>query len=305
MKYVDVASSILRGSGRIDAKYFLSPGVQIKSAFSREAGYRLGDYAHVFQPPRFKRVYAVPGEDFVPYLRAYDVFEFLPPAADKLSATRTAKLDSYRIKKGDILQTCSGRNLGPTAVADTYLSLFALSHDMVRIRITDAERRCYTLAFLKSSAGQALLKSDLNGSVIDHITVGQISDAVIPMLDNIYHKVASVMSEAIAKRDCARVALKSAVDILNERYKLPETKLSLGWEVSASLLGSRVDAVAHSERVREIRRMLLKDGGIPIKQIAEVSKPGGRPKLIYVEKGNGTPYLSGRQILQTTPIGLK
>ena len=308
MKYAYADSSALRENGRIDAKYHLSPAMRIKASISKDAkvaGERLGDYAQVFQPSRFKRVYAVPEEDYVPYLRAYDVFEFLPPEADRLSITRTARLDSYRIKPGDILQTCSGRNLGPTTIADTYLSRYVLSHDMVRIRIADTEKRHYTLAFLKSDAGQLLLRSDLNGSVIDHITVNQVSDTVIPLLEDVYHDAAALMGDAVDKRDCARNALKAAIEKLNVRYPLPEMQLSQGWEVSAAQLGSRIDAAAHSDRVREIRKMLLKDGAVLVGQIAKVLKPGGRPKLIYVSKGNGTPYLSGRQILQTTPIGLK
>ena len=265
MKYANVDSSALRENNRIDAKYYLSSAMRIKASVfkgSKVTGDRLGEYAMVFQPSRFKRVYAVPGESFVPYLRAYDVFEFLPPAADRLSAIRTAKLDSYRIQPGDILQTCSGRNLGPTTIADTYLSQFALSHDMVRIRIGDHEQRYYTLAFLKSDAGQLLLRSDLNGSVIDHITVGQVSDTVIPFLQAVYQEAAALMGDAVGKRDLARTTLKASVDALNDRYPLPDTKLSQGWEVSAALLGSRIDAAAHSERVREIRKMLLADGGV-------------------------------------------
>lgn len=308
MKYANASSSALRENNRIDAKYYLSPAMRIKASIGKSAavtGSRLGDYAQVFQPSRFKRVYAVQGESYVPYLRAYDVFDFLPPAADRLSATRTSKLDSYRIKPGDILQTCSGRNLGPTTIVDTYLSQFVLSHDMVRIRIADPTQRHYTLAFLKSDAGQLLLRSDLNGSVIDHITVGQVSNTIIPMIGCVYDEVASLMGDAVDNRDHARIALKAATDALNERYPLPKTKLSKGWEVSAARLGSRIDAAAHSERVSEIRKTLLADGGVFIGQIAKVSKPGGRPRLVYVEKDNGTPYLSGRQILQTTPIGLK
>lgn len=66
----------------------------------------------------------------MPYLRPYDVFEYLPPEADRLSVTRTARLEDYLIQEGDILQTCSGRNLGPVTIADSYLTQSALSHDM-------------------------------------------------------------------------------------------------------------------------------------------------------------------------------
>lgn len=69
----------------------------------------------------------------MPYLRPYDVFEYLPPEADRLSVTRTARLEDYLIQEGDILQTCSGRNLGPVTIADSYLTQSALSHDMIRM----------------------------------------------------------------------------------------------------------------------------------------------------------------------------
>lgn len=308
MRYAYASSSTLRDNGRIDAKFFLSPAMRIKASIygaNHLMVRRLGDYAEVFQPSRFKRVYAVKGERYVPYLRAYDVFEFLPPEADRLSATRTAKLDSYRIRPGDILQTCSGRNLGPTTIADNYLAQFALSHDMIRIRIDDESERCYTLAFLKSDAGQLLLRSDLNGSVIDHITVGQVAETDIPILEHVYDDVTALMGESIANRDEARCTLQATLQTINERYPIPDTKPSKGWEVRAAVLGSRIDAAAHSDRIKIICKMLLDAGGVLVGQIAEVSKPGGRPKLVYVEKGHGTPYLSGRQILQTTPIGLK
>jgi len=110
-----------------------------------------------YAPSRFKRTYAVDGEDFVPYLRPYDVFEYLPPEADRLSVTRTARLEDYLIQEGDILQTCSGRNLGPVTIADSYLTQSALSHDMIRIRVEDLSDRYYLLAFLRSRAGQHLL----------------------------------------------------------------------------------------------------------------------------------------------------
>jgi hypothetical protein len=56
-------------------------------------------------------VWAAEGEPSVPYLRPYDTFDYLPVAADHLSRVRTENLDALMIRAGDLLVTCSGRNL--------------------------------------------------------------------------------------------------------------------------------------------------------------------------------------------------
>lgn len=301
-------SKSLREWRRVDAGFFLTPAIHIRNAFKGSSFdvRRLGDYASsVYMPGRLKHYKARANEKSITYLRAYDVFEFLPPGAHDLSVPRTKKLDDYIVEPGVILQTRSGRNLGPATMTDEYLTTFALSDDLIRIRIADEIEKYYTLAFIKSDAGQVLLRSSNNGSVINHLNVDGVSNLPIAFLEGVVDTSARLMKESVRLRGAARRELSNAILKLNERYPLPATKLSQGWEVSAALLGSRIDAAAHSERVREIRKMLLDDGGVLVAQIAKVSKPGGRPKLVYVEKGNGTPYLSGRQILQTTPIGLK
>lgn len=301
-------SKSLREWQRIDAGFFLTPAIHIRNAFKDGAidVRSLGSFASsVYMPGRLKHFKARANEKAMTYLRAYDVFEFLPPGAHDISVPRTKKFNDYIVEPGVILQTRSGRNLGPVTMTDEYLTTFALSDDLIRIRIDDEVQKYYTLAFMKSGAGQVLLRSSNNGSVINHLNVDGVAELPIAFFDAVVDDVAETMKRAVGLRGKARIALRDAVANLNDRYPLPDTKLSQGWEVSAALLGSRIDAAAHSERVREIRKMLLADGGVLVSQIAEVSKPGGRPKLIYVDKGNGTPYLSGRQILQTTPIGLK
>ena len=147
----------LLNSSRLDARYHTAPAVMIRNALAGLTDVELrtlGDYAKVRAPARFKRTYAADGEDFVSYLRPYDVFDYLPFEADKLSRARTENLDDYLIKAGELLQSCSGRNLGPLTIADAHLAKFALSHDMVRVSIDDNADRFYTLAFLRTPTGQ-------------------------------------------------------------------------------------------------------------------------------------------------------
>ncbi len=67
----------------------------------------------------------------------------------------------------------------------------------------------------------------------------------------------------------------------------------------------RIDAAYYATRVRDIRQKLSDMGGVALREVAQVTKPGGRYKTYYVGPGHGTPLLSGTQILQADPIGAK
>jgi len=304
-----VRSPALTEGVRLDAGYFAAPAVRIRTMLAKATGVqlrRIDEVGTVRAPSRFKRTYAVPGEQFVSYLRPYDVFEYLPPEADRLSATRTENLDSYLIRDGDLLQTCSGRNLGPLTIADAYLSGFALSHDMVRITIEDQVDRFYAMAFLQSTTGQHLLRGDLSGSVIDHITSDQVGAIQIPFIDSIYADVSDLMCQATALREQARIALHSAVEAINSHFTRPESPPGRdGWTVKAANLGSRLDVAFHSAHTAAVRQVVRDSGGVALGDVATITKPGGRYKTYYVAAGHGTPLLSGRQILQLNVIGAK
>src|SRR5690606_17645307 len=94
-----------------------------------------GGLGRVGATSRTRRVYAAPGEESMPYLRPYDVFDYLPQPADQLSKSGSAGLQRLMPEVGTILQTCSGRNLGPLAYSDAYVSRFVVSDDMLRLHI--------------------------------------------------------------------------------------------------------------------------------------------------------------------------
>lgn len=172
---------------RLDAQFFLSDG---RIAFdtltdAHNGGLDLVELSSIasaiWSPNRFKRAYAAPGEPALPYLRPYDVFDYLPAAADQISTLRTKNMGKYQLKKGTLLQTCSGRNLGPGTVVDSHLAGFMLSHDMVRVEIEDEELLYYVAAYLRSAIGQQVIRRDKTGSVIDHISDVHMKRQVIPI----------------------------------------------------------------------------------------------------------------------------
>jgi hypothetical protein len=315
MRVETVSAVSLATHARLDSRYFLAPGIKAAERVARAKArgvpcVPLGGpkgIARIWQPTRFTKTEAAPREDQIGYLRPYDVFEYLPQAADYVSLTRSGDIERCKLTRGMIVQTCSGRNLGPAAFVDDYLSKFVIGSDMIRLEIDDHDLRCYVLAYLQSETGQQLLTQGKTGSVIDHLSKGHIASVEIPLFDrDARAAITHSMSEAIRLREEARTTLDSA---LTEYEKsLPKPKRTKpekeGWTVRAKQLTRRLDAASHDPLVASVRKRLASQGGSPVADLATVLKPSGRPKSIDVDKDHGHPVLSGAQLLQARPINL-
>lgn len=306
MKICVASARDLVAGGRIDARYVVDGVAAMRERLSTAARNRvISALGTASMPARIKKVTATAAEKAVPYLRPYDVFEYLPPQSDAISWDRTPSIKSYTIREGDILQTRSGRNLGPVTLADKYLARFALSDDMVRIRMANESDRLYTFAFLRSKAGQHSLRGDRGGSVISHISHQQVGALGVPFVDAIVRDVVDKTGSAVRLREEARLSLHAAVESLNAAYPAATAPLRDGWTVGSSQLRDRFDSAFHAEPTATDRDYLVAAGGIRLGDAAEVVKPGGRHKMVYVEAGHGEPFLSGRQILQCDVVAAK
>jgi hypothetical protein len=179
---------------------------------------------------------------------------------------------------------------------------------LIRIEIDDERDRYYTLAFLCTLSGQALLRRDKTGSVIDHLSVRLVEQLSVPFLnEQAREDVARNMHEAVSLRARARGTLSAAVAVLTA--SLPPVRrdepASSGWLRRAKQVGSRIDAAYHDPYVAGLRAALVGAGGQPLRDFAEVFKPSGRYKTHYVGRNHGRPLLSGRQLLQYQPINLR
>lgn len=317
MRFRTVTSTLCFQRGRLDSNYYLAPGVAARDRLSaaEAAGLPMQPIAaqnrveNVWQPKRFKRAYAASGEDAVAYLRPYDVFEYLPTAADWLSRERTEHVDEYAIHRGTILQTCSGRNLGPLVVADGYLEQFVLSHDMLRIEVKDRATSAAIWAFLSSPIGQAVLRQRMSGSVVDHLTADDVGALTIPRFSE--EGVPEVSEPALRSLDLmeqARFELLSVLKTMRERYPAPERDRPRreGWTATASQLfgGGRLDVHYHDPEVEASRQQMIEAGGAPLGEVATAFLPP-RYKRYYVGADHGSPIMSGRQLLQVDPINLR
>lgn len=315
MRIATVYRNELSNTTRLDSSFYLSDGKiasqKVKMAISSGANcFSLGDSAIVrIWKPSSSIAYAVEGEPFAPYLQPYDILEYLPEARAKVSIARS-DIESLRIREGTILQTCSGRNLGPLVIADKYLESFVLGSDLIRIDICDINIRYYIYAFLNTWMGQALLHSNKTGSVIDHLNVQDIAAIQVPYWnDDRINEVALLIKESFNYFSRARSELSACKEaFFNEiQTEIKHERLSLGWTISFSDIAEsmRADAAYHDPMTKKASKELTQNGGIPLCTVADVVKPSGRYKTNYVEKEYGFPIMSGRQLLQEQIVGLK
>jgi len=315
MKIETVSAASLTTHARLDSRYFLAPGIKAaeRVARAKERGIpcvALGGekgIARIWKPSGFRKIEASPREDQIGYLRPYDVFEYLPRAADFVSAKRAGRTEAARLKRGMLVQTCSGRNLGPAVFVDDYLAKFVIGSDMIRIEIDDPDLRAYVLGYLQSDTGQQLLTQGKTGSVIDHLSIDHVAGIEIPLFDHDTRAaITHNMSEAIRLREEARLTLDAALtqyeqSLPNVKREKPEKE---GWTIRAQELTGRLDAAFYDPFVATVQSELTTNGGQPVKSVAKVLKPGGRPKTLYVDAEYGNPVLSGTQLLQLRPIHL-
>ncbi len=302
-------------NSRLDSSYYLSDGAaaeRLVNSFLKQGKYiQLGDkkIATIWQPNRNIIAYAGEGEEYVPYIQPYDILEYLPEERSRLSIHKN-DINSLRVTEGTILQTCSGRNLGPLAIADKYMERFVLGSDLIRINIENARTRYYVYAFLNTGIGQALLHSSKTGSVIDHLSIKDIEKIRIPLvaekdIDEIVEKIKDSVFIFSAARDKLYSLKKKyieAVGVYREKVSLAE-----GWSCSFSNIRGkkRIDAAYYEPAIERAVEKIKNHGGVRLSDVAEVIKPSGRYKTNYVEKEYGKPLLSGRQLLQNQIVGMK
>ncbi|WP_125615845.1 hypothetical protein [Actinomadura sp. WAC 06369] len=267
----------------------------------------LGNLASISAPKRFKRVYATSAEESLPYLRPYDIFDYLPIAADHLSVSRNSVIDDLRLHIGTILLTCSGRNLGPAVAVDRHLSNFVLSHDAIRIDPHSTSLMPYLLTVLNSPTGQELVRRDMSGSVIDHITVADVSRLCVPLLEaSAQDSIGRKMASAIDLREQARLDLVHLHDEVEKN--LPDIKSNRpadGWQINAQELLGRIDSAPYLPTSRDAAKALIRAGGPKLRDVAILHKPASRYKAYHVTKEHGHPFLAGGQLRQEHVIAPK
>jgi type I restriction enzyme M protein len=168
---------------------------------------RLGDIAHVFNGPRFKRPYADLGVTEGPTIRKY----FTGTALTQLQGDNVKYLDSRKadrqtqkylealtVHQGYIVISDSG-TLGRVTYVLSQHDGHVATNNLIRVVIEDEALRGYVYQFLRSDVGQKLMLKNAYGTNQEHLEPDVISDVPIPIPSDeaMLHKIGGSVISSI------------------------------------------------------------------------------------------------------------
>lgn len=126
---------------------------------------------------RFKRIW-LEHSDF-PIYQPSTIVDIKPKPDGYISHLTKTNIENLRVKKGQILMTCSGTIGNVSYVSDT-LKNKIFSHDLLRINCKNTVDQGYVYAYLKSKVGNKILLTNSYGAVITHIEPEHLATIPIP-----------------------------------------------------------------------------------------------------------------------------
>ncbi len=319
MRLSSITAHDVVGLLRFDAKFHLSRQNPLLQQLAsgrwplRTIGETFGQ-ANVWSGNIFTRVYAENAEHGKPLLVPYDIFRCVPWSDKIPSRSQVTQFDRLEIKRGWLFLVCSGRNLGPVSIADAFCEQFTMSHDMVRIAVEPCEDLFYVAAFLSTAHGQAAIRTDMNGSVIDHTDEKLVAALRYPVVDDaLRRQTAKLFRQGFEKREKARLLLATTQQAYLEHFGLDKVEaafdadaLTRRFTVTRADLADRLDAEPRAPRYAAWREKIETAGGCVLSDIATVFKPASRYKTNYVDDPQyGVAMMNGRQISQYRAIALR
>ena len=267
---------------------------------------------------RFKRIY-VEKSDF-PIYQPAQANDLYPRPSAYISDLTQTDIDALRVKRGQVLLTCSGTIGNCTYVRNTLDNLI-FSHDLIRIE--SKEYNGFIYAFLKSKIGRLLITTNNYGAVIKHVESKHLNDIPVPNPPSILkQEIHNLIEESFSLRDESNELMDEAQILLQEALQLPDiedlqerveqfdkTGGVLNYSVPSSELTGRLDGSYYvpivkviEQEIAKIAREVLSVGDNRISQ--SVILPS-RFKRVYVEEDNGAVFLGGAQIYELDPSNKK
>lgn len=263
---------------------------------------------------RFKRIW-LEHSDF-PIYQPSTIVDIKPKPDGYISNLTKTNMENLRVKKGQILMTCSG-TIGKVSYVSDTLKNKIFSHDLLRINCKNTVDQGYVYTYLKSKVGNKILLTNSYGAVITHIEPEHL--ATIPIPDapkEIKERIHNLIVESFKLRDESNKLIDQATTLLIDELKLPpisefkqnNIKNSANvnaFSVKLSNLAGRVDASYHLPIVDKIVEHLKKYAKevttIGDERISKQIILAGVFKRTYVEEEYGYPFLGGKEITQLSP----
>lgn len=267
---------------------------------------------------RFKRIW-LEHSDF-PIYQPSTIVDIKPKPDGYISHLTKTNIENLRVKKGQILMTCSG-TIGKVSYVSDTLKNKIFSHDLLRINCKNTVDQGYVYTYLKSKVGNKILLTNSYGAVITHIEPEHL--ATIPIPDaprEIKERIHNLIVESFKLRDESNELIDQATALLIDELKLPSIsefkqnniKNSANvnaFNVKLSNLAGRVDASYHlpivDAIVNHLRKYAEEVTTVGDERISSDIILPGRFKRVYVDEGFGRVFIGGKQLWELDPTNKK
>lgn len=228
------------------------------------------------------------------------------------------RVSDLHVKKGTVLISRSG-TIGNISYVNETLEKYLISEHAMRLECNSYPG--YVYAYLKTKTGQALIRSNIYGSVIQQIEPEHLTSIPIPDAPNeVKSKIDSLVSKSYALRDESNALIEKATQLLIDELQLPAIEdfdieyfkkdaPVKTFNVKLSDLEYRLDASYHVPIVDAIAKHLTKHAEevttIADKRISKSVILPGRFKRVYVEEGQGRVFIGGKQLFELDPSNKK
>lgn len=320
---VDV-QEVINSDHRLTASMYSNDGRQARKDLIEKCKwdtvYLCGEngLATAYYGTRFRRIYV--DKQAFPIYQPAQINELYPKPSAYISHATQTDIDALRVKRGQILLTCSGTIGNCTYVRNTLHNLI-FSHDVIRI-----EPKAYNgfiYAFLKSKTGFSIVNTNNYGAVIEHIEPENLNHIPIPNpppalkqeIHDLIEDSFRLRDESNELMDEAQLLLKTAlqlpsIEAFHERSDQFDKMASvLNYSVSSSEVVDRLDGSYYVPIVKAIEQHIVRTAREVAKvgdgQISQSITLPGRFKRIYVEEGSGVVFLGGKQIHELDPSNKK
>lgn len=284
--------------------------------FSQTKTIRLGEIAKIFHPGIMRRIYVKNKKFGVPFLSTSDMISYEAVDNKYVSLEFSKNLEDYIVQEETILISRSG-TIGITVLVDKMMSGCAVTEHAIRIVLNDKSHLGLVYTFLTSSIGKQFIKGQKSGAVIDEIYDEDLAQTEIPIIKN---NLVNILNEKIISakenRERAYDLINKARSLVLQYNNLPpldeaqletldpdkETDLRLvsteeftdDYRLDAHFYNPMADLVV--KNIKKYAKNYQK-----LIEFTEEIILGKRFKRNYVDKEHGTPFLSGKNIIQIRP----
>jgi type I restriction enzyme, S subunit len=320
-KNMIVTSRLEATQFRLDAPAFLSRDEFAGFMPDTSQSQPLSELADVFtvyiQSPIL--AYVRPFARSRPYMTTSELAEYQTGRLTYVSLLADPRLIDWEIKQGNIIVSRSGR-VGEAYWVGKKLS-GALVGDSFRVVPNNPADAAFIYAVLSSKFARNFLSGSAYGSVVDHASFDQLRRFPMATLSGVSKaKITATIIKALSSREDAYDLLDHVQRCLLRYCGLPQLNPDHGLDVSAVIVGSheithsmtdaselRLEAHFHNPVARaaiaNIQNCPLKKRTVG--KLSHDVMMGGRFKRNYVTSAYGTPFLSGKSIVQIRPTDLK